>query len=226
MSPQRLATERIESRIRPLRERLTPRTAAQVEVEARRLPAELASHEEGLCLLAMTLLLQNRPGEAEPLLRQALSRNPNHARSLVNLGGLELKRGDAQAASATLTRAVRQVPEGSASSLAALTNLALALLTLGREMDAAKVVLRIYRARRDHLEPAKLVQAATTLEAMGNDGEAIEILLGVYRSVGNISLTRHLAELLERRGDFQRAAVVFRDLFAAEAKAGAGSGGR
>ena len=55
-----------------------------------------------LCDAGYSLLLQGRTGEAETRFRTALSKNPDHARSLENLGLLYARRGDRPAAAAAL----------------------------------------------------------------------------------------------------------------------------
>jgi hypothetical protein len=73
-------------------------------------------------------------------------------------------------------------------------------------------VLRIVRIKPDHLQPDKLVVAATCLEEMGDDPAAIELLQHLRTRLRDPGLNRRLAELLERRGEYQQAALVYRDL--------------
>jgi hypothetical protein len=130
----------------------------------------------------------------------------------VNLGGLLLKAGRLEEAVPLLESSMQHTREGSPESLAALTNLAVAQTQLGRPIDAAQLVLRIFRIKPDHLQPDKLVVAASSLEEMGDDPGAIEVLQYLRSRLRDPGLNRRLAELLERRGDYQQAALVYREL--------------
>ena len=199
-------------RLSALREKLTSATAAEVEQELRQLIVAGARGADAFSLLGMCHLLQNRPAEAERAFREALKLDGGHYRSLVNLGGLLLKAGRLEEAVPLLESSMQHTREGSPESLAALTNLAVAQTQLGRPIDAAQLVLRIFRIKPDHLQPDKLVVAASSLEEMGDDPGAIEVLQYLRSRLRDPGLNRRLAELLERRGDYQQAALVYREL--------------
>lgn len=199
-------------RLVALREKLNSANAAAVEQELRELITAGNRGADFFGLFGMCQLLQNRPEEAERAFREALKLDPGHYRSLVNLGGLLLKGGRLQEAVPLLENSLKHTRQGSPESLAALTNLAVAQSQLGRSIEAAQLVLRIFRIKPDHLQPDKLVVAATCLEEMGDDPAAIELLQHLRGKLRDPGLNRRLAELLERRGDYQQAALVYREL--------------
>lgn len=199
-------------RLIALREKLTSANAAAVEQELRQLIQAGTRNADAFGLFGMCQLLQNRPDEAERAFRESLRLDPHHYRSTVNLGGLLLKKGRLQDAVLLLESALQDTEEGSLESLAALSNLAVAQSQIGNSMEAANLVLRIFRIKPDHLQPDKLAVAAKNLEAMGNDPGAIELLQHLRTHLRDPELNRRLAELLERRGDYQQAALVYREL--------------
>ena len=199
-------------RLVALREKLTSANAAAVEQELRQLITAGNRGADSFGLFGMCQLLQNRPEEAERAFREALKLDSGHYRSLVNLGGLLLKGGRLQEAVPLLENSLQHTRQGSPESLAALTNLAVAQSQLGRSIEAAQLVLRIFRIKPDHLQTDKLVTAATCLEEMGDDPSAIELLQHLRGKLRDPGLNRRLAELLERRGEYQQAALVYREL--------------
>ena len=199
-------------RLVALREKLTSANAAAVEQELRQLITAGNRGADSFGLFGMCQLLQNRPEEAERAFREALKLDPGHYRSLVNLGGLLLKGGRLQEAVPILESSLQHTRQGAPESLAALTNLAVAQSQLGRSIEAAQLVLRIFRIKPDHLQPDKLVIAATCLEEMGDDPAAIELLQHLRVKLRDPGLNHRLAELLERRGEYQQAALVYREL--------------
>ena len=199
-------------RLVALREKLTSANAAAVEQELRQLITAGNRGADSFGLFGMCQLLQNRPEEAERAFREALKLDPGHYRSLVNLGGLLLKGGRLQEAVPLLENSLQHTRQGSPESLAALTNLAVAQSQLGRSIEAAQLVLRIFRIKPDHLQPDKLVTAATSLEEMGDDPAAIELLQYLRSRLRDPGINRRLAEALERFGDYQQAALVYREL--------------
>ena len=199
-------------RLVALREKLTSANAASVEQQLRQLITAGNRGADSFGLFGMCQLLQNRPEEAERAFREALKLDPGHYRSLVNLGGLLLKGGRLQEAVPLLENSLQHTRQGSPESLAALTNLAVAHSQLGRSIEAAQLVLRIFRIKPDHLQPDNLVTAATCLEEMGDDPAAIELLQYLRSRLRDPGLNRRLAEVLERFGDYQQAALVYREL--------------
>lgn len=200
--------------LRPLKERLSTATAVEVEQQLLGMLGQGQRHEDLTNLLGLATLLQDRRDEAERWFRETVTINPRHYRSLVNLGGLCLTTGRPEEAVQLLSRAIELTDPNSSEALAALTNLTLANQQLGRPMDAAQLALRIFRIKPDHLRPESLASASQTLEEMGDDQSAIELLQYLRGRGAGPELIRRLAQLLERRGDFQQAAMVYRDLLA------------
>ena len=79
-------------------------------------------------------------------------------------------------------------------------------------MEAAQLVLRVHRLQPGHVRNARLLKAAATLEEMGEDVNAIELLAWLRQRHPEPEVLRRLAILLERRGEYQEAALVYRDL--------------
>lgn len=206
------ASTSLEAQLRPLRERLSSGTAADVEQQLVALLRQGHRHEDLTNLLGLTLLLQDRRDEAEKWFRETIRLNPRHHRALVNLGGLCLTTGRPEEAARLLASAIELTDPHSGETLAALTNLSLAQQQLGRPMEAAQLALRIFRIKPDHLRPESLAAAASTLEQMGEEEAAIELLRHLRQRGAGLDLIRRLAQLLERRGEFQEAAMVYRDL--------------
>jgi len=204
----------LERQLQPLKEQLSSATAPQVEQQLMILLRQGHRHEDLTNLLGLAAMLQERRDEAERWFRETLTINPRHYRSLVNLGGLCLSASRPEEAIQLLSRAIELINPQAPEALAALTNLSLAHQQLGRPMDAAQLALRIFRIKPDHLRPESLAGAAQTLEQMGDDQAAIELLQYLRGRGAGPDLIRRLAQLLERRGDFQEAAMVYRDLLA------------
>jgi tetratricopeptide (TPR) repeat protein len=193
---------------------LSSATAPAVEQQLRQLLNQGQRSDDLTNMLGLALLLQDRRDEAERWFRDTLRLNPRHQRALVNLGGLCLTTSRAEEAMQLLSRALEGCDPRSSEGLAALTNLCLAHQQLGRPMDAAQLALRIFRIKPEHLRPESLLTAANTLEQMGQESDTIEILRYLHGRRSGAEVTRHLAQLLERRGDFQEAALIYRDLLA------------
>jgi len=208
------AAPTLKQRLQPLKEKLSASTAGAVQQQLHGLIQEGHRDPDLTNLLGLAHLLQNQASEAERWFRDTLSLNPNHYRAMVNLGGICLASGRLEEASQLLTTATGLVDPNSNEALASLTNLSLAQQQLGRPMEAAQLVLRIHRIKADHLRPESLAAAAQTLESMGEDEAAIELLQHLRRRGAESGTIRRLAQLLERRGDFQEAAMVYRDLLA------------
>lgn len=204
----------LQRMLQPLKEQLSSATAPAVEQQLRQLLNQGQRSADLSNLLGLALLLQDRRDEAERWFRDTLNLDPRHQRALVNLGGLCLTTGRAEEAVQLLTRALEGTDPRSSEGLAALTNLSLAHQQLGRPMDAAQLALRIFRIKPDHLRPESLLAAANTLEQMGQETATIEILRYLHGRRSGTEVTRRLAQLLERRGDFQEAALIYRDLLA------------
>ena len=204
----------LERQLQPLKEQLSSANASAIEQQLRQLLHQGQRSDDLSNLLGLALLLQDRRDEAERWFRDTLSLNPRHHRALVNLGGLCLTSGRAEEAVQVLSRALEGTDHRSSEGLAALTNLSLAQQQLGRPMEAAQLALSIFRIKPDHLRPESLLAAANTLEQMGQEAATIEILRHLHSRRSGAEITRRLAQLLERRGDFQEAALIYRDLLA------------
>jgi tetratricopeptide (TPR) repeat protein len=131
---------------------------------------------------------------------------------MVNLGGLCLSTGRLDEAHRLLQRSLELTDANGPAALAPLTNLALTQLQLGRPMESAQLVLRILSIKPDHLKPHTFEQAAATLQEMGDEDGLLTVLQQLRRQQPSPDLSRRLAELLERRGQFQEAALLYRDL--------------
>lgn len=202
----------LQARLEQLRRALNASTALEVEQELNALQAQGHRDADLFNLLGIAALLRDQFPLAEQWFNQTLAQDPNHLRALVNLGGLQLRGDRPQQAIEVLARAVRLAPPQSTEGLTALTNLTLAHEKVGRTMDAAQLALRIFRIKADHLRPASLLTMANTLEQMGEESGAIEVLRYLSSISQDAALKRRLAQLLERRGDFQQAALVYREL--------------
>lgn len=202
----------LQARLEQLRRSLNASTAAEIQQELLALQSQGHRDADLFNLLGVAALLLNQLSQAEEWFSQTLALNPKHLRALVNLGGLQLKGNRPEQAIDVLGRAVRLAPPQSTEGLTALTNLTLAHEKVGRTMDAAQLALRIFRIKPDHLRPASLLSMANTLEQMGEEGGAIEVLRYLCNNGNDANLKRRLAQLLERRGDFQQAALVYREL--------------
>lgn len=167
-------------------------------------------------LHGMALVMLGRSKQAEPEFRQALQLDPNHFRSLVNLSGILLGSKQHQEATKLLQHALTQIPTDTVDAVPALTNLSVAHEMAGRSMEAAQLILQVQRLKPGHIRPARLLQASRTLEEMGDDPDAIELLSWLREHhEPSEEILRRLAELLERRGEFQEAALVYRQLLSA-----------
>ena len=204
----------LEQRLQPLKDQLSASTAAAIQQDLQKLFQEGHRDPDLTNLLGLAALLQNQGSEAERWFRDTVTLNPQHYRAMVNLGGICLASGRLQEATQLLTTATQLVDPNSNEALASLTNLCLAQQQLGRPMEAAQLALRIFRIKPDHLQPEGLAAAAQTLQSMGEDAGAIELLQYLRRQGFGSDTIRQLAQLLERRGDFQEAAMVYRDLLA------------
>lgn len=202
----------LQARLEQLRRTLNASTAQQIQQELLALQAQGHRDADLFNLLGVAALLLDQLPQAEEWFSQTLVLAPNHLRALVNLGGLQLKGNRPEQAIDVLGRAVRLAPPQSTEGLTALTNLTLAHEKVGRTMDAAQLALRIFRIKPNHLRPASLLTMANTLEQMGEEAGAIEVLRYLCSNGGGVELKRRLAQLLERRGDFQQAALVYREL--------------
>jgi NAD(P)H-nitrite reductase len=131
---------------------------------------------------------------------------------LVNLAGVLLASGQRQEAGNLLNQALARVDPESLEAVPALTNLSLVEEQDGRMMEAAQLVLRVHRLQPGHVRNARLLKAAATLEEMGEDVDAIELLSWLRQRQPEPAVLRPLAALLERRGEYQEAALVYRDL--------------
>ena len=196
-----------------LRQQLSKTTAAQT-LEQLEAWHEQGYHHAGLDhLKGMALLMLGKSREAEGHFRQALQRDPNHFRSLVNLSGILLGLKQHEEPAKLLQHALTQVAPDSVEAVPALTNLSIVHEMAGRSMESAQLILQVHRLKPGHIRPARVLQASRTLEEMGDDPDAIELLSWLREHhEPSEDVLRRLAELLERRGEFQEAALVYREL--------------
>ena len=195
-----------------LRARLSAESAGDIAARLATLRHAGHAHAELYRLEGLTALMLQDTSTAVQRFREALGVDPNHYSSLVNLGGLLLPEGRHEEAIALLQRALDQVNPESADAVPALTNLSLAFQLAGRPMDEALLVLRVHRLKPGHLRNERLIQAAGILEQMGEDPAAVELLGWLRERQPSPEVLGALGSLLERRGDYQEAALVYRQL--------------
>ncbi|MEN9877545.1 MAG: hypothetical protein RLZZ158_584 [Cyanobacteriota bacterium] len=195
-----------------LRARLSAESAGEIAARLASLRQAGYAHAELHRMEGLTALILQDTSTAVQRFREALGLDPNHYSSLVNLAGLLLPEGRHEEATALLHRALDQVNPESPEAVPALTNLSLAHQLAGRPMDEALLVLRIHRLKPGHLRNERLLQAAGILEQMGEDPAAIELLSWLRERQPLPEVLRSLGSLLERRGDYQEAALVYRQL--------------
>ncbi len=208
----RASTADLQQRYEQLKQALEPGNAAAIEQELMTLGRAGFKEPDLLNTLGLATLLQQRTDDAERYFRTTLQQQPDHFRAMVNLGGLCLSNGRLDEAQRLLQRSLELVDADSPAALAPLTNLSLTQTQLGRPMESAQLVLRVLRIKPDHLKPHTLEQAATTLQEMGDEEGLLTVLQQLRRQQPSPDLSRRLAELLERRGQFQEAALLYRDL--------------
>jgi tetratricopeptide (TPR) repeat protein len=195
-----------------LRQGLNRDTAERTLEELQVLHQQGVRHVELYRLSGLAHLMRNDHRQAESDFRQALTIDPAHYGVLVNLAGVLLASGVSEEAGDLLRRALQRVDPDSPEAVPALTNLSLVEEQVGRKMESAQLVLRVHRLQPGHIRSARLLQAAATLEEMGEDVDAIELLSWLRQRQPEPEVLRRLAALLERRGEYQEAALVYRDL--------------
>ena len=200
------------SELPALRARLSVESAGEIAARLASLREAGHSHAELHRLEGLTALVLQDTNTAMQRFREALGLNPNHYPSLVNLAGLLLPEGRHEEATALLQRALDQTSIDSLEAVPALTNLSLAHQLAGRPMDEALLVLKVHQLKPGHLRNERLLQAASNLEQMGEESAAIELLSWLQRQQATPEVLRALGTLLERRGDYQEAALVYRQL--------------
>lgn len=205
-------SEPLRARLNGLRDRLNRDSVDAVSAELRALREQGLRDPELHKLEGLAALLRNDANTAEQRFQEALALAPDHYACLVNLAGLMLRDGRTEPASKLLQRALAQVSNDSIEAVPALTNLALAHQQAGRAMDAALLLHQVHRIKPGHLRAELLLEAAQTLEQMGDDLMAIELLDWQSTHEPTEPGLRKLAALLERRGDYQNAALVYRKL--------------
>lgn len=198
--------------IRGLQAQLNAQTADAVGQEAARLRAQGVQHPDLDHLQGVVHILKGESAAAAERFRMAIAQAPGHYRSLVNLSGLLLAEGRLEEAQALLQKALEQVNPDSELAVPALTNLSLVHQAAGRSMEEALLVQKIQRLKPGHLRRERLLQAATVLQQMAEEPAAIELLQWLSDQGGGEEVWRPLATLLERRGDYQAAALVYRRL--------------
>lgn len=210
--PQQGARAVDDSVLDDLRRRLNRETAPAVRAELQRWRLQGCCEPELAKLEGMAALLLGERDAAERHFREALALNPRHYGALVNLAGLMLADGRADQAMVLLQQALECVDPDSLEALPALTNLSLAHHQVGQAMDAALLVHRVHQLKPGHLRPDRLLEAAQTLQGMGEDPLAIGLLEWLAEYHPSPPALRLLASLLERRGDYRQAALVYRQL--------------
>lgn len=208
----RVALEDLRKRFEQLKNALEPNNASAIEQELMTLGRAGLKEPDLLNTLGLATLLQQRTDDAERYFRTTLQQDPDHFRAMVNLGGVCLSNGRLDEAQRLFQRSLELIDANSPAALAPLTNLSLAQLQLGRPMESAQLVLRILSIKPDHLKPHSLEQAATTFQEMGDEDGLLTVLQQLRLQQPSPDLSRRLAELLERRGQFQEAALLYRDL--------------
>ena len=198
--------------IRSLRGQLSAQTAAAIGAEVAKLRQQGVQHPDLDHLDGLTLLLRGESNGAAERFRMAMAQAPGHYGSLVSLSGLVLAQGRLEEAQALLQNALQQVNPDSPEAVPALTNLSLVHQAGGRRMDEALLVLKIHRLKPGHLRNERLLAAAGVLQDMAEEPAAIELLQWLNERGGGEEVWRPLATLLERRGDYQTAALVYRQL--------------
>lgn len=209
-SPGHTAT--IEAQIRQLKDSLSANTVDRVGQEIAQLRQQGVQHADLDHLQGIVHILKGESEAAAENFRMAIAKTPGHYRSLVNLAGLVLADGRLEESHALLQSALEQVNPDSEEAVPALTNLSLVHQAAGRSMDEALLVLRIHRLRPGHIRHERLRQAAEVLQNMAEEQAAIEILQWLSDHHGSPDIWMPLATLLERRGDYQAAALVYRRL--------------
>ena len=198
--------------IRALRKQLTAETCAGTTQAVAGLRQSGFFHPELDHLEGLVCLIQGDGDAAAELFRRALSQAPDHFPSLVNLAGLVLAQDRLEEAQALLLKALDQVNPDSEQALPALTNLSLVYQASGRSMDEALMILKIQRIKPGQVRAERLLGAAAVLEQMAEEPAAIELLQWLSENHSSDSVLQQLATLLERRGDYQAAAQVYRRL--------------
>jgi len=206
------ASEDLEGKLQQLRNNLSADTADQVAFELANLKQQGLEHPDRDHLQGVVHILKGDSQAAAEHFRMAIAKDQGHYRSLVNLAGLVLAEGRLEEAQALLQNALTQVNPDSEQAVPALTNLSLVHQAAGRLMDEALLVLRVHRIKPGHLRAERLLQAAGILESMAEEPGAIEILQWLSDHNGGREVWMPLATLLERRGDYQAAALVYRRL--------------
>jgi tetratricopeptide (TPR) repeat protein len=207
-----VSTESYLQQIADMATRLSGDTAREISDKLKTITQAGFRHPELHRLQGLTALHLQDTSMAKEHFREALAIDPMHYSSLVNLGGLLLPGGQHEEAITFLNRALQSVDPESQEALPALANLALAHQAAGRKMDEALLVLRIHRLRNGYIRNERLLTAATTLEQMGEDTSAIELLTWLGEKAPSDTNLRPLASLLERRGEYKEAAIIYRQL--------------
>lgn len=116
---------------------------------------------------ALALHQQGRPGQAEPIYREILSREPAHAEALHLLGVVHQQRGQHALAAELIARSIAADP----SRAVPHSNLGIALHQLGRHEEALASFDRALALRPDY--PEGLVNRGNTLRASRQPAKAL-----------------------------------------------------
>jgi tRNA A-37 threonylcarbamoyl transferase component Bud32/Flp pilus assembly protein TadD len=109
VAPRRRRTQRVQTAVRAQPQTRRTRLAA-ADTNATRTRPRTRQNVRSLDARGYRLLRQGRAGAAEPLLREAVRRNPNYAYAQYNLGWSLLEQGKAREAVAPLRRTAAQQP--------------------------------------------------------------------------------------------------------------------
>lgn len=208
------------ARVRQLRTQLSAATAQATTAQVATLRAQGLSHPDLDHLEGLAALLSSDAQRAERCFRQALATAPQHYGSLVSLAGLLLGQQQLDQAQQLLNAALARVNPDRPEAVPALTNLSLVHQAAGRRMDEALLLLKIHRLKPGHVRDQRLLAAAETLAEMAEEPAAIELLQWLAERPQGEQALQPLATLLERRGDYQAAALVYRRLLAPSGNAG------
>jgi predicted Zn-dependent protease len=208
------------ARLQELEQDLSPANTAEVLAALEDLESQWQGdlQPELLGLRAKTLILSNQLGHALAVFEQALALAPEQAALQINVGAARLATGDANGAWQLLSQLHQRGIDELELRLqeAVLRNLIKALELCAERRSPVNLWLELLQRSPDSqplelwLEWAQQAQAA----AVNHDPVELETFLRALwqqfpaeRQAGQL-----LAELLEQQGEYQQAALIYRDL--------------